>query len=72
MSTYENTGTLTINGRQFAIDTYYPCGKAKPQYKIFCVWEQHAERGEKHIFAGEHGFIQWLEKVQAPVQRGLW
>ena len=66
---YENTGTLTIHGKTYAIDTYYPLGKRRPEYKIFCVW---AREGDKHIFAGEHSFLAWLNKVQAPVQRELW
>lgn len=70
---YENTGTLTIHGKTYAIDTYYPLGKRRPEYKIFCVWEKHAVlRGESHTFASEEGFIDWLDKVQEPVQRALW
>ncbi len=70
--TYENTGILTIHGKEFRIDTYYPNGKAQPNYAIFHVWERNAIReGDSLTFASEDGFIHWLEQVQAPVQRGL-
>jgi len=69
---YENTGILTIHGKTYAIDTYYPLGKRRPEYKIFCVWEKSAVlRGESHTFASEDGFIDWLDEVQAPRQMGL-
>ena len=66
---YENTGTLTLNGRDYHLDTYYPMGKQRPEYKIFSVW---AREGESRCFASEDGFIDWLEQVQAPVQQALW
>lgn len=66
---YENTGTLTIHGKTYAIDTYYPLGKRRPEYKFFCVW---AREGESHTFVSEGEFIKWLEKAQVPVQRELW
>lgn len=62
MSRYINTGTLTINNKEFRIDTYYPAGLAKANYKIFHVWEKNAVReGEKVTFASEDGFFNWLE-----------
>lgn len=64
---FENTGTLRIHGKDYRLDTYYPCGKAKPAYKIFHVWAS----GESLTFASEEGFEHWLEKVQAPTQMGL-
>ena len=69
---YENTGTLTIGGKTYRLDTYYPMGKQRPAYKIFHVWEKTAVReGESLTFASEDGFVAWLEKVQAPAQMRL-
>lgn len=61
-NTYENTGTLTLNGKDYRLDTYYPMGKSRPAYKMFHVWSRE---GESLTFASEEGFEQWLEKVQA-------
>ena len=65
--TYETTGILRIHGQDYHIDTYYPCGKAKPNYKMFHVWAST----ESHTFASEEGFERWLEKAQAPRQQAL-
>ena len=62
---YENTGTLTIEGKPYRIDTYYPMGKARPEYKIFHIWEKTAVReGESFTFASEDGFFDWLDAKQ--------
>ena len=69
---YENTGILAIRGKEYRLDTYYPMGKSRPEYKIFHIWEKTAVReGERLTFASEEGFEQWLAKIQAPVQQQL-
>lgn len=66
MSKYINTGILTLNKKQYRIDTYYPAGLRKPEYKIFHVWEKGAVReGESYTFASEEGFFNWLERLDA-------
>jgi hypothetical protein len=66
MSKYVNTGIVTIHGKQYRIDTYYPCGLSQPNYKMFHVWEKGAVlKGESHTFASEDGFINWLERTEA-------
>lgn len=65
MSRYTNTGTLRVNGREYRIDTYYPLGTQRPEYKIFNVWERDAVRkGESFVFASEDGFFNWLEHIE--------
>ena len=64
---YENTGILTIEGREYRIDTYYPMGKARPEYRMFHVWG----KTETHTFASEEGFFDWLDAKQQPTQQVL-
>lgn len=66
--TYENAGIFRIYGREYQLDTYYPMGKHRPEYKMFSVWTHD---GESHTFASEDGFFDWLDEVQAPRQMGL-
>ncbi len=73
MSRYTNTGTLTLNGHEYRIDTYYPLGMRQPNYKLFHVWEKDTVgKGESLTFASEDGFLNWLETMEAKgVQRAL-
>lgn len=64
MSRYTNTGIIRANGREYRIDTYYPLGMQRPEYKIFNVWEKDAiGKGESYVFASEDGFFDWLEHL---------
>lgn len=54
---FVNTGIMRIYGREYRLDTYYPCGKAQPQYKMFHVWASD----ESYTFASEEGFENWIE-----------
>ncbi len=63
--TYVNNGTIRIYGREYRMDTYFPMGKAHPEYKIFHIWEKTAVReGESFTFASEDGFFDWLDAKQ--------
>jgi hypothetical protein len=65
---YEQTGTLRIHGKDYRIDTYYPCGKAKPNYKMFHIWASDTAL----TFASEQGFENWIEtKLDEGVQQRL-
>lgn len=66
---YENSGTFTIHGREYRLDTYYPMGKAQPQYKMFHVWATEESKGI--TFASEEGFLDWLDKMCGPRQLEL-
>lgn len=67
--TYTNTCALAIHGKHYRIDTYYPAGRAKPEYRMIHVWERD---GESLTFASESGFLLWLERRHAPAQLTLW
>jgi hypothetical protein len=58
---YTSTGTLRVNDRELRIDTYYPAGRAKPEYRMIHVWERD---GESLTFASETGFLDWLDAQQ--------
>jgi hypothetical protein len=56
---YRNAGIMRIYGREYRLDTYYPMGLARPEYKMFHVWASDAT--EAHTFASEEGFENWIE-----------
>jgi hypothetical protein len=58
--TYRTAGILRIQGREYRIDTYYPMGLARPEYKMFHV--SASDESETHTFASENGFENWLEQ----------
>jgi hypothetical protein len=69
---YTSTGTLRVNDRELRIDTYYPLGMRRPEYKIFHVWEKDTiGKGESLTFASEDGFFNWLDAKQQPTQQVL-
>lgn len=64
-----DNGILTIHGREYHLQTIYPMGRKRPQYKMWYVWED-CKPGL--AFASDEGFERWLEKTQAkPVQARL-
>jgi hypothetical protein len=65
---YENAGIFTIYGKEYQLDTYYPMGKHRPEYKMFSVWTHD---GESHTFSNEDSFFDWLDTMCAPRQMGL-
>ena len=58
---YINNGTFRIYGKDYRMDTYYPLGEQRPEYKIFHVWHR---QGESFTFASETGFLDWLDAQQ--------
>jgi hypothetical protein len=67
---FVNTGIMRIYGREYRLDTYYPMGLARPEYKMFHVWTSDAT--ETHTFASEQGFENWIEtKLDEGVQQRL-
>jgi hypothetical protein len=64
-----DTGILQIKDKTFHIQTIYPMGRKRPEYKLWYVWEKH-KTGT--VFASERGFENWLSRMAQPTQRTLW
>ena len=64
-----DNGILTINGAEYHLQTIYPLGRKRPEYKLWYVWEKFKPG---MAFASDEGFERWCEEVMAePVQARL-
>jgi len=64
-----NTGILTVYGREYHLQTIYPMGRKRPEYKLWYVWE-NTKPGQ--VFASDESFERWCMQVTAkPVQARL-